>query len=299
MRARFSGLILTVLASVCGPMPLMGQGFPSLSIIKTAPATVLPGAQLTYTITYGNSGDAAAAGVIIRDPVPAGTTFVSATNGGTESAGIVTWNLGTVAAGLTGQTVSFTVSFTATEGSIVNQAYTIESSGLLPAAGPRVTTVIQSASPAVLTILKTASTPTSSLGAPFTFQVVVSNTGGTAAAPVQVTDTVPAGLVVGVVTMTPTGSCSVVGQAVSCSVPSLAAGASATVTIPVTASAPGPFANTASASFAGGSTVQSAASVTILDPSAATAVPAVSTWALLLFAAALGVAGLFVVKRLA
>ena len=33
------------------------------------------------------------------DPVPAGTTFVSADGGGTESGGTVTWNLGTIVSG--------------------------------------------------------------------------------------------------------------------------------------------------------------------------------------------------------
>ena len=46
--------------------------------------------------------------VVITDAVPANTTFVSATGGGTESSGTVTWNLGTLSNGATG-TVTLTV----------------------------------------------------------------------------------------------------------------------------------------------------------------------------------------------
>ena len=35
----------------------------------------------------------------MTDPLPAGTTFVSSDNGGTQAGGIVTWNLGEIAAG--------------------------------------------------------------------------------------------------------------------------------------------------------------------------------------------------------
>ncbi len=268
---------------------------PGLTVSKSAPASVSSGAQLTYTITYGNTGGAAASGVVIKETLPAGTTFVSATGGGIQSGGVVTWNVGAVGAGVTGQTVSFTVSVTATSGDIVNGNYTIEGTGISPIFGPPVTTTVQS-TPAALTILKTASTPAPILGTPFSFQIVVSNTGGAAASSVQVTDTVPAGLLVGAVTIAPSGSCVVAAQTVSCSIPTLAAGVSATITIPVTPSIAGPSTNTAAATFTGGASVQSAAVVTVLDPSGA-AIPAASAWGLMLLAAALGTAGLLVMRR--
>ena len=48
-------------------------------------------------------------GVTITDTVPANTTFVSATGGGTESGGVVTWNIGTLQAGAAQQCVNMTV----------------------------------------------------------------------------------------------------------------------------------------------------------------------------------------------
>src|SRR6266508_3794343 len=95
-------------------------GSPSLAISKAAASSVTSGQNLTYTITYGNTGAGNATGVVINDTVPAGTTYVSATGGGTVSSGVVSWNIGNLNAGVTGQTVSFTVAVTAASGSVTN-----------------------------------------------------------------------------------------------------------------------------------------------------------------------------------
>src|SRR5260221_447289 len=42
---------------------------------------------ITYTISYSNTGNANATGVVITDTIPANTAFVSATGGGTLTAG--------------------------------------------------------------------------------------------------------------------------------------------------------------------------------------------------------------------
>ena len=46
-----------------------------------------------------NTGDAAAANTVVSVPVPSGLTFRSATEGGANSGGTVSWNLGTLAPG--------------------------------------------------------------------------------------------------------------------------------------------------------------------------------------------------------
>src|SRR5207245_10552812 len=52
-----------------------------LVVTKNAnPSAVAPGGQITYTITTLNNGPGAASGVSITDPLPAGTTLVSATS---------------------------------------------------------------------------------------------------------------------------------------------------------------------------------------------------------------------------
>ena len=112
-----------------------------LSVNKSGPVSASTGSNITYTINYANSGGATATNVVIQDTVPAGTTFVSATGGGVFAAGVVTWNIGNLAAGASGS-VQFTVNITQASGVIVNGNYTIEADQIAPIYGPPVTTEI-------------------------------------------------------------------------------------------------------------------------------------------------------------
>jgi len=60
------------------------------------PGPILPGEPFTYTLTFGNVGDETPADVVLRMPVPEGTHFKSATDGGMESNGMITWDLGSL-----------------------------------------------------------------------------------------------------------------------------------------------------------------------------------------------------------
>ena len=116
-----------------------------LKISKSAPPSVVAGSQLTYTITSSNTGTANATNVVIKDTLPVGTTFVSATDGGVFSNGVVTWNIGTLNAGVTGRTLSYTVSVSGALpiGTLIsNSNYTIEATGIPPIQGPPVTTTV-------------------------------------------------------------------------------------------------------------------------------------------------------------
>ncbi len=124
---------------------------PVLTISKSAPASVVSGQNLTYTLTYGNTGSGNATGVVISDTLPAGTSFVSVTGGGALSLGSVMWNIGDLNAGVTAQTVSFTVAVTATTGTISNSDCSIQASGVSPvSSSPVTTTVIPSGAPMTL-----------------------------------------------------------------------------------------------------------------------------------------------------
>jgi len=77
--------------------------WPTLTISKSdSPDPVNTGYNLTYTLSYHNTGAADATGVTISDTIPTHTTFYSATNGGSLSGSVVTWSIGTVAAGGSG-----------------------------------------------------------------------------------------------------------------------------------------------------------------------------------------------------
>ncbi len=92
---------------------------PVITLSKTAPATVTPGGNIAYTLSYANSGTGTATSVVITDVIPAGSTFVSATGGGTNAAGTVTWNLGNLAPGASG---NLTLVVSAPTGSYMNTA---------------------------------------------------------------------------------------------------------------------------------------------------------------------------------
>lgn len=149
--------------------------------------------------------------------------------------------------------------------------------------------VVNFAAAADLSIVKTANSATAFGGLPFSYTINVSNAGPATAASVSVTDVLPAGS--GFVSATGTGwTCNNVAGTVTCTMPSLAVGAAAPITLTITApTTPGTLTNTATVSStssdpnpANNSSTTSAAP--LLPGSAA---PTMSQWALILLAATL------------
>jgi uncharacterized repeat protein (TIGR01451 family) len=97
----------------------LSTGSPVVTLTKSAPA-ILSGTSLTFTLAYANTGTGVADSAVVTDAVPAGTTFVSATGGGTFAAGTVTWNLGNLKPTASGS-VTFTVTVP-TNGTYTNSA---------------------------------------------------------------------------------------------------------------------------------------------------------------------------------
>ncbi|KRA32761.1 hypothetical protein ASD81_14715 [Nocardioides sp. Root614] len=96
----------------------------NLTLAKAAnQSTVRAGDKITYTLTYGNTGNGAATGTTIVETVPAGTTYESCTGGCTRTDSTVTWDVGTVDPGETGSvTMTITVSATIDACGICNVA---------------------------------------------------------------------------------------------------------------------------------------------------------------------------------
>jgi uncharacterized repeat protein (TIGR01451 family) len=78
---------------------------PALVDLKVTAAVnsgpVVVGSDLNYTFTVANQGTGMATGVVLSHMLPAGTKFVSTSTNATQSAGIVTANLGTILGGAT------------------------------------------------------------------------------------------------------------------------------------------------------------------------------------------------------
>ncbi|MCA1305917.1 DUF11 domain-containing protein [Microbacterium esteraromaticum] len=74
------------------------------------------GDELTYTVTAVNDGGRDISDITLRDTLPEGVVFVSASGGGTHDGGVVTWQLATMPLG---QVFSFTVTVAIAEGNTV------------------------------------------------------------------------------------------------------------------------------------------------------------------------------------
>src|SRR5438093_1298318 len=221
-----------------------------LSVAKTGPATVDAVQNLTYTITVTNNGPSAAVSVVVRDTLPAGATFASASNGGTEAGGVVTWPAAASLAN--GASLSRTVTVTApTTGTLLNvaraDAATIDPDSTNnngSASGNRVTTTVHELANLAVTKTGPASVDAAQT---FTYTITVTNNGPSTAASVVVRDTLPAGVTFDSAS---NGGSLAAGVVTWPSVPSLANGASLSRTVTVTAPPTGTLLNVARADAA-------------------------------------------------
>src|SRR5207247_4199221 len=96
---------------------------------------------------YSDPGSAAAANGVIRDTIPANTTFVSASAPGAPAGGVVTWSLGGLAAGASGTvTLVVKVNSPLVNGTVIhNNVYSISSTQTGAVAGVDDTTTVISA----------------------------------------------------------------------------------------------------------------------------------------------------------
>lgn len=81
---------------------------PTLAIEAKCGGNILIGRNTTCTFTVRNTGNAVSASTVVSGNLPAGTTFVSADNGGTMGGGKVNWNVGNLNPG-DSKTVTMTV----------------------------------------------------------------------------------------------------------------------------------------------------------------------------------------------
>lgn len=225
-----------------------------LGLTKTLASAgpVVPGTDVDYTVTATDNGPSDAQAVTITDALTTGLTFVSgppSSAGCTASGRSVSCPVGALAAG-----ASATVTIRAhldsgyTASTLPNSAQ-VSSLTVDPNPANNTATTSTPVGPqADLRLGKSASPASPTAGGEVVYTLTVANAGPSDAAAVVLTEPLPAGLTfVGAVT---TGSCTLAGATVTCSLGTLPAGASTTVTITaaVSPSATGSIANTASVS---------------------------------------------------
>lgn len=168
------------LASVTGaPITTMLTSLPGLSLMTSVtPTTVTPGEQITYTVQYTNTGGTDATGVTLNAGIPQNSSFVSATAGGTASSGVVTWNVGTLAPGMSGS-VQYAVQVTSplANGTVIAGATaTIDALETAPVTSALPAVTVTSASAATLTVTESADPVAAGSSLTYTLHWTVSGT---------------------------------------------------------------------------------------------------------------------------
>lgn len=229
-----------------------------LSLEKSGPSTATAGSEITYTLVATNAGPSTATGASITDLLPEGTTYVrsTATTGSCTNvtgSNTVTCNPGNLAPSAQATvTITVRIKGDVTASSITNEA-TISSTTPDPAAtdntGRATTTVTRQAN---LDVTKVAAANPITAGTVQSYAIRVTNAGPSDASTVRLLDPVTGGLTVRSATST-VGTCAVNAGDVDCAIGSLAAGATAIVTVRADVPAnrdPGPLSNMATASTA-------------------------------------------------
>lgn len=192
-----------------------------VSVTKSGPATAIVGENIVYTVTVTNNGPSAAADVVVTDGLPAGTTFVKASDpacsgvAGTES---LTCSYVALAPGET-RTIEITAHIVA--GADIDKPLTnvVTVDSATPDPDPKnnraeAKTTLEAKAKLVLS--KTSEPDTFVAGTKAVYHLRVSNEGPSSAKNVVVSDTIPADL-------TPTsvqgpGTCAIEGQKVTCTI---------------------------------------------------------------------------------
>ena len=290
-----------------------------VAITKTAPATVVAGTNITYSLDVTNSGPAAAADVVVTDPLPAQARFVSMTT----PAG---WSCTPPAVGATGTITCTKLSMAVAEaalfttvlrvcpevtcGTVLSNTATAASSTSDPLPANNTSTVnvtVQAQSD--LAITKNASAVSVSPGGTLTYTLNVTNGGPSNSAGTTVVDTLPAGFsatsavsTLGTCSGTTTITCSlgILGAANQCS-SAFASAATIRINVQVALTVTaGTVTNTATVTSGNclgdpnlANNTATAATAVVASPAGA---PTLSELGLLVFAALLLLAGMYFVR---
>jgi uncharacterized repeat protein (TIGR01451 family) len=165
-----------------------------LTASKTGPAVVMPGEQLTYTISVPNIGMAGTSNLVVTDTLPSNTTYVSDTTGVTPASqgNIYAWTLPGVAAG---GTYSFSLVVSASPaipfGSVLTNTVDVATSDAEESTTNNHGQWAVTVGGPDLVVVKQAPA-TASPGDVIPFTLTVANAGAVPATGVWLTDTLPA-----------------------------------------------------------------------------------------------------------
>lgn len=202
---------------------------PDVHVSKTAPiGTISAGDAAGFTIVVGNSGPGIAKAVTLTDDLPSGIAWSEDSASCGIAAGTLTCDFGDLAAG-----ASATVHLTGTTDAA--DCGQIHNTAVVSAANePKTATEDDTSSATIVvdcptvSVVKTAVDPSISAGESAAFGIVVSNAGPGVAKGVVISDTLPAGIGW---TVDDTTHCEIAAGVLTCTFPTIAAGADVTVVV--------------------------------------------------------------------
>lgn len=235
--------VLTIGSSLGDAAPFRAQANVTVRIAASSQATAV-GSNLTYTLTVRNLGPQRAQGVVVRDRLPARVTFVSAesSKGACSGTAVVSCFLGTMRAGAM-QQIKIVVQ-TTEAGRIVNTATVraVQRDRAMWNNQASLATIVGARANLGLSLAATPRPAT--VGQPLTYTLTARNLSGVEATNVVLTNRIPLRSTL-VSASASQGTCT--GTAtVTCALGTLAAGATAQVTIVVQPTAAGYLTNRAS-----------------------------------------------------
>jgi uncharacterized repeat protein (TIGR01451 family) len=215
-----------------------------LTIGKTAPASVVATSNFVYTISITNLGPSTASGVVVTDTLPAAVTFVSASGGGVNNGGTVSWALGSFISGQASNlilTVKAPASGSITNTAKINSA-TLDTNAVNNTSPQVISTVTTLALSADIRVSKTGPANVFA-GTNFSYTITVTNSGPGTASNVVASDVLPTN----VVFVSASGNGATNAGIASWTIGTLAASATTNLTLIVTAPASGTITNVATA----------------------------------------------------
>jgi uncharacterized repeat protein (TIGR01451 family) len=261
----------SISATASNPIGLVAD----LSVVKSGPSNLTPGASVVYSIVVSNAGPSAANGSSISDVFPSDITLNSATCTATTGGALCPAAIGTASNTLSaviatlpaGSSVTFSASGLVAAGATgvkTNTATVSNPSGVTdPTTGNNTSSVASTVNPIADLVVTKTGPSASNAGTAISYRVAIRNDGPSAANNATFSDPVPSGVSsISASCSTPTGgaicpvSLTVSGNTVSGAIPTMPAGGAVVITIngTISPSATGSLSNTASASPPSGTT---------------------------------------------
>ena len=249
--------------------------------------SVVPGTNLTYTLTVTNNGPSNSTGGTVTDVLPAGVTFVSSPSGCTEVGGMVTCPVPALTSG-DNVALTFVVMVASGQSTPITNTATVAANETDPTGANDSDAHLTALAPAEsdLSIDKDSGGNSVMPGAQLTFTLTVTNNGPSDSSGGTVTDVLPAGLTF----VSSDSGCTEAGGTVSCPFGAIANGDNVALTfvVMVAAEHSTPITNTATVAgnesdpdSSNNSATAGAVSVGV------SAIPLLSEWGILLLTALL------------